>query len=97
MSTTNLHLEFPDFDKKYFNYIEINSQIVEIKKNYEDIIIKKTINREHFNEEIKLFNNKNDYVKHKIDIYQNKNNNFNCFISSKNAYTFELYNYNKKK
>ena len=95
--TTILHLEFPDFSQKYFNFIEINSQIVEITKGIHDIIIKKIINREHFIEKIKIYNNDTDYVEHKIKLYINRKNNFYCFIGSKYGFTFEIFNYDKIK
>ena len=95
MSTTKLHLEFPDFDERYFDYLEINSQIVEIKEKSKDIVMKKSINREHINEEIKLFN-KEDYVKYKIDLYQQTDNNFYCLLSSKNNCAFQIYDYGKE-
>ena len=94
MSNTILHLEFPDFEERYFDCIEINSKIVEIKSNSEDIIINNSIDREHFNEEIKL-SNKNDYVKYKINLYRNRNNNFYCLLSTKNDCAFHIYNYDK--
>ena len=95
MSTTKLHLEFPDFNERYFDCVEIDSQIVKIKSNSEDIIIQKSINREHFNEEIKL-SNKDDYVKYKIDLCRNSNNNYYCLISSKNDCALQIYNYDKE-
>ena len=93
---TILHLEFPDFHKKHYDFIEVNSQRVAIKKNYEDIIIQKTINRNHYIEKIKLFNNTKDFVEHKIELYLKKKNNFDCFIGSKNDYTYEIFQYDKK-
>ena len=96
--TTILHLEFPDFDKKYYNSIEVNSQVIKISNIFIDIKINKIINRERYIETIKLFNNNNnDYVKHKINIYIKKKNNFYCFISSKYGFTFEILNFDKKK
>ena len=76
--STFLHLEFPDFDKKYYNYIQINSQIVEITSKTQDIKIEKKMNREHYIEIIKLFR-ENEYIEHKIDLNINKENNFHCF------------------
>ena len=95
--STILHLEFPDFDKRYYKFIKVNSQIVEITKAIQDINIKKIINREHYIEKIKLFNNENDYVEHKIKLYINRNNNFYCLIGSKYGFTFEILNYDKDK
>ena len=94
---TILHLEFPDFELKYYNSIEVNSQIIKISKNIEDIKIYKITNRECYIETIKLFNNNDDYVEYKIKICINKNNNFYCFISSKYGFTFEILNFDKKK
>ena len=95
MSTTNLHLEFPDFNERYFDSIEINSKIMEIKSSSENIIIENSMNREHFYEEIKL-SNKIEYVKYKLDLYNNTNNNFYCLISSKNDCSLQIYDYDKK-
>ena len=92
--STFLHLEFPDFDKKYYNYIQINSQIVEITSKTQDIKIEKKMNREHYIEIIKLFR-ENEYIEHKIDLNINKENNFHCFIGSKSGFTFHIFNYDK--
>ena len=92
--STFLHLEFPDFDKKYYNYIQINSQRVEITSKAQDIKIEKKMNRERYIEIIKLFRG-NECVEHKIDLNINKENNFHCFIGSKCGFTFHIFNYDK--
>ena len=45
---TYLHLEFPDYKKKYFKYLNVNSQTIEIKQNCADIKINKILDREYF-------------------------------------------------
>ena len=95
MSITKLHLEFPDFNDRYFDSIEINSKTVEIKSSSENILIENSMNRDHFYEEIKL-SNKIECVKYKIDLYQNSNNNFYCLISSKNECSLQIYDYDKE-
>ena len=94
---TYLHLEFLDIENKYFNYLKINSQTIKIEKNYEDIKINSSTNKEHYLDTIKLFNNENDFVEHSIDIYINQTNNYTGFISSKNNYSFSIINFDNKK
>ena len=93
---TYLHLEFPDYKKKYFNYLKVNSQTIEIKQNFADIKINKIIDREHYLEKVKLFNNENDYVEHNIKLYFNQINNYDCLVSSKNDYSFSVLQYDKR-
>ena len=93
---TYLHLEFPDFNKKYFNYLKFNSKTIKIDKNFADIKINKELDKERYLEKVKLFNNENDFVEHNIEIYFNQINNYDCIISSKNDYSFSIYQYNKK-
>ena len=93
---TYLHLEFPDFNKKYVNYLKLNSKTIKIDKNFADIKINKELDKERYLEKVKLFNNENDFVEHNIEIYFNQINNYDCIISSKNDYSFSIYQYNKK-
>ena len=51
---TYLHLEFLDIENKYFNYLNANSRINKIEKNYEDIKINSTKISEHYLETIKF-------------------------------------------
>ena len=94
---TYIHLEFLDYEKKVFKYLKINSQIIKIEKNYENIKLNYIKNSEHYLETIKLFNNEIDFIEYNIDIYINQINNYACLISSKNNYTFSVINYDNKK
>ena len=49
---TYIHLEFLDYEKRVFKYLKINSQIIKIEKNYENIILNNIKNSEHYLETI---------------------------------------------
>ena len=87
---------FLDYEEKYFNFLEINSQKFEIKDKILKIEIKKIINREHCIENIKLLKDENINAEHKIDIYINCENIFYCFLGSKNSFSFQILYYERK-